>query len=607
MKKSYRKMKILLMLVLISMYILTAVVLNMMGFTFKDTPANYVMNYGFLILMTAMVNVSMKRGFGIVAIYTVQLDILLKKIKEIEKDHENDEKKEIQIRQEILKENNTLTERKLREQYENFINAYEAGNITCNIEDYINFEQLTEKLPIRFCENLPSLLTALGILGTFIGLIYGFMQFNYSNIEMSIQQFIAGVSVAFFTSVYGIALSSVMNYIGNELEERFEEKLILLENKFSFYQIFHKERNMWEIMLNEMKQINRNFGGVYQEGMKDSIVESFEIGNKNLIKILKDWRNKQEREIYDLSKGIVTELKNTTTTELKETRDTVKEMNQLVGTLSDSIIELSDYTNDLMQEIRRFMEEIKITNDNAYIMNQSITDKIQDYENQMANSISRMAVVGKDIKQSVENVGQIIELQSKDVENLIIQGNAFVQFENDVLRQQDEMMKEWKNVAGSFQQKSRQLERERKAAETIMQEQQKKVEEQKEVINEYQKKLKIQFEEMIRLLNLKAVEISAKNSGENVKAESEKLRRMVEKIKEGIDGSGKNNQEFLDEVMEQMRIIQSEKRERKGIENYSEIEAKIEEQSQIIIAEIQKMMDQHTFTGKIKKILGGNS
>lgn len=606
MEKAYKKKKTILTIILILLYVLTAVVLNIMGFTFRSTPINYIMNYGFLVFMTVMVNIAMKRGFEKISIYTIQIDKLLKKIKEIEKNYKENENKEVKIKQDILnlEIQDILTQRRLKEQYENFINAYKAGNMTCNIENYMNFERLTEKLPIRFCEILPSLLTALGILGTFIGLIYGFMEFNYSNIEVSIEQFIAGVSVAFFTSVYGIALSSAMNYIGNEVEEGFDEKLISLESKFSFYQIFCREENIWKIMLEEMREINRNFGGTYKEGMKDSIVESFELGNKNLTRILKDWRMKQEKEINDLSKGIVTELKNTTTAELKETRDTVKNMNQLINVLSESIIELSNYTNDLMKEIRRFMEEIKITNDNVEEMNQSLEKKIQAYETQTMSSILRMETVGANMKKNVENVEQIAKLQSKNTRQLIAQGNGFSQFETNILQQQNEMVKEWDNVMDSFEKKSKQLERERKITGEIMQEQKQAIEKQSEVMNGYQKNLKEQFEEMIRLLNLKVVEISAKNSEKNVKAESEKIRSITERLKRNIEADDIGDKdEDLDEIVNQMKVFQLWK----GTESHSDIEVKLEKQSRIIIEAIQEMLDQHTITGRIKKVFRGKN
>lgn len=58
----------------------------------------------------------------------------------------------------------------------------------------------------------PGIFTALGIIGTFVGLIIGFLQVNPSAAEQSIGPLIGGMVVAFMNSLLGVVLSVVWSY-----------------------------------------------------------------------------------------------------------------------------------------------------------------------------------------------------------------------------------------------------------------------------------------------------------------------------------------------------------------------------------------------------------
>ena len=72
---------------------------------------------------------------------------------------------------------------------------------------------------LRFWNSVPSILVGLGILGTFVGLVSGLVPFsgiNFSQtdkIREAIQDLLSGVSTAFVTSVWGMFLSLVFNWL----------------------------------------------------------------------------------------------------------------------------------------------------------------------------------------------------------------------------------------------------------------------------------------------------------------------------------------------------------------------------------------------------------
>ena len=108
--------------------------------------------------------------------------------------------------------------RALRNEWQKFLlNAgqLDVRGMPCDIEDYINEDSVIDKPGhSQLAELIPSLLTSLGILGTFIGLMEGLTSVNFSDAQGtmdSIPLLLTGMRFAFATSVAGIACSLLFN------------------------------------------------------------------------------------------------------------------------------------------------------------------------------------------------------------------------------------------------------------------------------------------------------------------------------------------------------------------------------------------------------------
>ena len=108
--------------------------------------------------------------------------------------------------------------RALRNEWQKFLlNAgqLDVRGMPCDIEDYINEDSVIDKLGhSQLAELIPSLLTSLGILGTFIGLMEGLTSVNFSDAQGtmdSIPLLLTGMRFAFATSVAGITCSLLFN------------------------------------------------------------------------------------------------------------------------------------------------------------------------------------------------------------------------------------------------------------------------------------------------------------------------------------------------------------------------------------------------------------
>lgn len=94
--------------------------------------------------------------------------------------------------------------------------------LPCNVEDYINDDTVVHGPGnTQLAELIPSLLTSLGILGTFMGMVNGLAGLDFSNsakIMEGIPVLLDGMRFAFGTSIAGVCCSIAFNMINRILQ-----------------------------------------------------------------------------------------------------------------------------------------------------------------------------------------------------------------------------------------------------------------------------------------------------------------------------------------------------------------------------------------------------
>ncbi len=114
-----------------------------------------------------------------------------------------------------------FTEQRLKDEFQDYI--FELNRITntekayykCDIEDYINYDLVDSVMHRNVLNQVPGVMTGLGILGTFIGLSLGLQHFSTgttAEVTNSIGPLMDGIKVAFHTSIYGLVFSLMFNY-----------------------------------------------------------------------------------------------------------------------------------------------------------------------------------------------------------------------------------------------------------------------------------------------------------------------------------------------------------------------------------------------------------
>lgn len=114
---------------------------------------------------------------------------------------------------------------------------HESGQILCDITEYINDEQLALHSWQTLVRQIPGMMTSLGILGTFIGLLIGIRGIGFSTVMdalTSVQTLLSGIQIAFYTSIAGVILSLLFNIIYRIAWN------MMLRNLGMFIDSFHK-------------------------------------------------------------------------------------------------------------------------------------------------------------------------------------------------------------------------------------------------------------------------------------------------------------------------------------------------------------------------------
>jgi len=134
---------------------------------------------------------------------------------------------------------NRFLGRSLRNEWQQFLlNAAQLDlrGIPCDTREYINEETVIDKPGhAQLAELIPGLLTSLGILGTFMGLMQGLTSVDFSNAEGTIQSIpvlLGGMRFAFATSVAGIACSLLFNMLNRIAAGRAMRALDNFEDAF---------------------------------------------------------------------------------------------------------------------------------------------------------------------------------------------------------------------------------------------------------------------------------------------------------------------------------------------------------------------------------------
>lgn len=324
---------------------------------------------------------------------------------------------------------------------------YLAGNMGGSMEHYLDEEKLFERCEKHYCDLVPGLLTALGILGTFLGLVFsinGFSLISSEALEQALANIVGGMNVAFYTSIYGVALSILFNLVYKNHQKEFLNSLYDLQAATEEYFSGETSGEMEQQILTQMRTANANldelkeiwkseFAEEIGETLGASLEPVFEDITKALNRVIGDFREEQSVSLQNVVEMFVQRM--------------YLILDSHINNLALSVDKLSKSQNDMSEEMRLLLQEIgKTANDTKKVNNDSavILKKFEQY----MDKINDMVSVANKTFTAVENYSREMHMTAIRQENVM---GGLVKHEQDLIHACNDIMNAHKVLASETQ------------------------------------------------------------------------------------------------------------------------------------------------------------
>ena len=283
--------------------------------------------------------------------------------------------------------------RAMRSNWQQFLlNAgqLDIRGMACDTRDYINEETVIEQPGhAQLAELIPSLLTSLGILGTFMGLMEGLTSVDFSNAEgtlTSIPTLLGGMRFAFATSVAGIACSLIFN-VGNRIAYGHAERAL---NNFeeAFYELAMPRPLDSDVQLLCSKQDEEERMNRMAQSIGSQVASAMEVSLSHTL--------------APLSRSMDTFMRGATVEQSEAMRGIVNQFfQQMNASLNGQMTMLADAMNIVNQGQMQAQQNLQSTLNASQTMNENAR---------------MMQLVSSEISKSMQEVSQKLDLQLADQE-----------------------------------------------------------------------------------------------------------------------------------------------------------------------------------------------
>ena len=213
------------------------------------------------------------------------------------------------------------------------------------------------KPTIKNVTTVPSILTGIGIFGTFLGITISLMYFNPDNILASVPIFLSGIKLAFWSSVVGILASLVhkIRFAVNPLREEYAQDEMEISTIESLKKMTHSLGSIENLMSASESRVNRAELGEFLHDFGEKIEAGLLAGDRedqNLISV--DAIQADEAVLVALK-----ELKDELTRNSMDEQNIVKDqMQRLLGELKEGVVAGGRQTEGLLEVFAGLKEYI---------------------------------------------------------------------------------------------------------------------------------------------------------------------------------------------------------------------------------------------------------
>ncbi len=311
--------------------------------------------------------------------------------------------------------------------------------------DFFNDATLASEITdSRMLAAVPGFLTAIGVIGTFAGLQLGLSELNIggavpvNEMKEGLAKVIGGASTAFITSVWGVTLSVVFNFIEKALEQRIRRNVKALQHhidrvfpRFSAEQYYQQIAEDGSQSRQTLQGLAEKIGQKMQEsitqvtsGIQDSLEES-------LNKIMAPAINRLVNETSDGSQKALEHLISRFLEKFGAEGKQQKEA--LAQTTSGLEASISSFKDSLATHVRQLKESQTASNDR----DNRLSKTIEEYVTQLSASG----------KQQIEGIVAVVSEQAKKLHD------ANVEHSRSQAEANSELMKRFEYLNGRMAEK----------------------------------------------------------------------------------------------------------------------------------------------------------
>lgn len=162
-------------------------------------------------------------------------------------------------------------------------------------------------------ESIPSVFITLGLLGTFMGITYGLLNFKTEPdlIKTSIQELLDGLKLAFLTSIYGIVMSLVFGKMvkykmhkGHAIEPEFESELkeLKIMNKHLQSLSANLANSIDNAIVQSLKGVVEDVNDTFKKFIDQLVSENFQRLTESIDR-LTEWQETYHKEIVSIKQA----------------------------------------------------------------------------------------------------------------------------------------------------------------------------------------------------------------------------------------------------------------------------------------------------------------
>lgn len=304
-----------------------------------------------------------------------------------------------------------------------------SDGMDCDVEDYIFESELLESCNYNVCTQVAGILTALGILGTFLGLVLGLRSFDFSNADQmtsSVEALVGGLNVAFYTSIYGVTLSILYNIIFRRITTGLTQELNHFYDAFNSALEPVSQKAMAERMdsrqaennalMQEIKELlDERLGERLGYQMAETLTPVFDRIIQSLDSMMLDFHKEQANSLEKIVDAFVDRMGGA--------------LNSHVKALGESVDELSQAQKTMSVELQRLIKQIVKTSKDTSQINEHagiILEQLSGYIPLLTQTSQDSAKVIENMTQWSEDVQKMTDTQQKVMKEMAAEQNELL-------------------------------------------------------------------------------------------------------------------------------------------------------------------------------------